>query len=246
MSHLEAGSGEPVVLLHAFPMAAEMWRPQLEGLAPHWRVIAPPVTYPEPSVDAAADEVAALLDRLGLDRVVLGGLSMGGYVTLAFLRRHRSRVKAVVLADTRAEPDSDEVRRRRTSQQEQVAREGTGPVVAAMLEALPGQHTRAHRPEVLEEIARIMGTVTPGWVTVALEAMKHRPDSTPDLATIDVPVLVAVGEEDTVSPPPVAAAMAQAVPDGTLAVIPRAGHLANLEDPAAFNAALGDFLARTR
>ena len=244
MSVRQAGpaDGPPVVLLHAFPVDGEMWRPQLDGLSDRWRVVAPDIAFPEPSVDAAADEVARLLDDLGLDRVVVGGLSMGGYVTMAFWRRHRDRVRAVILADTRAGADSEEVLARRTRQQEQVAGGDPSPVLDAMIEGLPGAYTKEHRPAVLGEIRRLMERATAEGITVALEAMKRRPDSTADLATIDVPALVVVGEEDTLSPPEVAQDMCDALAAGRLARIPRAGHLSSLEDPEAFNAALRAFL----
>lgn len=234
-----------VVLLHAFPLNGDMWRPQLEGLSGRWRVIAPDIVFPEPSVDAAADEVARVLDDLGLDQVVLGGLSMGGYVSMAFWRRHRHRVRAMVLADTRATADTHEVRERRTRQQEQVAGGDTSAVVEAMVDGLPGAYTKEHRPEVMAQVRRLMEGATAEGITAALEAMKRRPDSTPDLATMDVPVLVVVGEEDTLSPPDVAQQMCAALPAGRLARIRRAGHLSSLEDPAAFNAELRSFLLET-
>lgn len=235
--------GPAVVLLHAFPVDGEMWRPQLDALSDRWRVIAPDIVFPEPSVDAAADQVAELLDDLGLVRVVLGGLSMGGYVAMAFWRRHRERVRAVVLADTRPGADTEEVRDRRSRQQEQVAGGDTAAVVDAMVDGLPGSFTKQYRPDVMAEIRRLCERATADGVTAALEAMKRRADSTPDLATVDVPALVVVGEEDALSPPDVAQAMCDALPAGRLARIPRAGHLSSLEDPAAFNAALRAFLA---
>src|SRR5439155_14844193 len=134
------------------------------ALAPHWRVIAPtlaPESADEPSVDAMADDVAGLVRDLDLSGIVLGGLSMGGYVAFAFLRRYPSLVRGLVLADTRAGADTPEVRERRSRQQAQVAAEGTGPVVAAMLGALPGDHTRRHRPEVLATMRRLMEAVAP-------------------------------------------------------------------------------------
>jgi pimeloyl-ACP methyl ester carboxylesterase len=132
--YLDAGSGAPaVVLLHAFPLNAAMWEGQIEALADRWRVIAPdlaPEQAPEPSIDAMADAVAGLLRQLGIDQAVVGGLSMGGYVAFALLRRHRDLVRALVLADTRAGDDTPEIRERRTSQQDQVRSE-SGPKDAA-------------------------------------------------------------------------------------------------------------------
>ena len=253
---LEAGSGEPVVvLLHAFPFHAGMWEPQLAGLSGACCVIAPdllgfggsdapddPGAY---SVDAWADGVAALLAHLGIDRVVLGGLSMGGYAAFAFLRRHRRRLAGLVLADTRPGPDSAEVAQRRSDQAAQVAAEGTASLVDTMLEGLLARHTLAHRPAVVEAARRLMGNPANG-VIGALGAMRRRPDSTPDLATIDVPTLVVVGDDDRPSPPQVARAMADAIPSATLAVLADAGHLSNLEAPDQFNEEVTALLGRCR
>ncbi|MGH9276735.1 MAG: alpha/beta fold hydrolase [Acidimicrobiales bacterium] len=248
MAYLDEGSGNPaVVLLHAFPLDAAMWEPQIEALSSQWRVVAPtlaPEAHDPPSVDAMADTVALVIDELGLGPVVLGGLSMGGYAAFAFLRRHRELVRALVLADTRPGADTPEVRERRSNQQAQVWAEGPEPIFDAMLQTLPSEHTRQHRPDVLARIRRVMDGVPAERVVASLEAMKHRPDSTPDLAGIDVPALVIVGEEDAVSPPDVAEDMRDRLPDARLAVIPRAGHLSSLEDPDAFTTELRAFLEK--
>ncbi|MCA1841771.1 MAG: alpha/beta hydrolase [Actinobacteria bacterium] len=252
MAYLDAGWGlgsspgaPALVLLHAFPLNAEMWQPQMDGLADSWRVIAPDLTpekAAEPSVDAMADAVAAFLDELGVDQIVLGGLSMGGYVAFAFLRRHRGRVRGLVLADTRAGADTDEVRQRRTSQQAQVQSEGTAGLVEAMVGTLLSEHTRANRPDVVARVRGIMRQASPEHIVAALEAMKRRPDSTADLAGVDVPVLVVVGEHDSPAPPAVAQDMAARLRDARVVVVPRAGHLTNLEDAERFTAELRAFL----
>lgn len=244
LEYLEAGSGEPpVVLLHAFPFPPEMWRPQLEGLSDRWRIIAPDVAPADhPSMDEMADAVAELIRHLDLPPVVLGGLSMGGYVAFAFLRRHRELVRALILADTRAGADSSEVLERRTKQQETVAREGPQPVLDGFLKGLPGKTTREQRPEVMARVRDLMADSSPDSITSALEAMKQRIDATGDLPGLDLPTLVIVGEEDTVSPPDVAEEMRAGLPNARLARIPAAGHLSNLEDPEAFNAEVRAFL----
>jgi 3-oxoadipate enol-lactonase len=245
LDHIEAGSGPALLLLHAFPFPATMWQPQLDGLSDVARVVAPELAPDRHAgLDAIADAVAALVAELNLAPVVVGGLSMGGYVAFAFLRRHRSLVKGLILADTRAGADTQEVLDRRTSQQATVAEEGTRPIVEAMLKGLPGQFTQDNRPDVMAEIERLMSQVSPEHVTAALEAMKQRPDSTPDLAGIDVPTLVIVGEQDSLSPPDVAEEMCRALPDAQLAVIPNAGHLSNLEDRDEFNRVVRAFLQR--
>lgn len=251
--YLDQGDGGlALVLLHAFPLRAAMWSPQLGALAAT-RVVAPdligfgasdaPDDLSAYSVDIWADLVAGLLDHLGLERVILGGLSMGGYAAFAFHRRHRSRLAGLVLADTRPGPDAPEAAQRRRAQIGQVRERGTAELVETLLGGLLGEYTRRHRPEVVAATRALMDS-SPAGFRGALDAMIRRPDSTPDLATIDVPTLVVVGEQDAPSPPDVARAMHAAVPGADLAVVPGAGHLSNLEAPAAFNAALADFVGR--
>ena len=243
--------GPPVVLLHAFPLHSGMWQPQFDALAGRFRLVAPdlkgfggsdapddPARY---SMEGYADDLAGLLDQLGVDRVVLCGLSLGGYVAFAFLRRHRDRVAALVLADTRAEADTPEVRERRDNQLRQLAEEGTAPVIEAQLSALLSDHTRQHRPDVVEQARQLMDNPAAGFAG-ALEAMKRRPDVTEELAAIDVPTLVVVGEDDQLSPVEVAESMAARIPQSRVAVVPDAGHLSSLESPEVFNDALATFL----
>lgn len=254
MRYFDKGEDEPaLVLLHAFPLRAAMWSAQLDALSPANRVIAPdllgfgetdapddPGAY---SVDVWADQVAGLLDHLGLERAVVGGLSMGGYAAFAFARRHRSRLAGLVLADTRPGPDSPEVAERRRNQIGQVRRQGTAELVETLLGGLLSKTTLQDRPDVVASARALMDSSPAGFIG-ALDAMIRRPDSVPDLAGIDVPTLVVVGEEDAPSPPEVAASMQAAVPGAVLAVLPGAGHLSNLEAPEAFNAVLADFLGR--
>ena len=255
--YLDQGSGQPaVVLLHAFPLCARMWQPQIEALASRVRVVAPDLTgfggsdAPDDpsaySVDGWADDVARLLDHLGLGRVVVGGQSMGAYVAFAFLRRHRSRLAGLVLADTRPTADPPEVTERRSRQQEQIStggEAGKAEVVDGLLQTLLCADTHEHRPDVVETARRLMDNPPAGFVG-ALEAMKRRPDSVADLATVDVPTLVLVGDQDVPSPPDVAETMQEGIPGSELVVVPGAGHLSGLEAPETFNAALLDFVSR--
>ena len=252
LHYSEAGSGEPaLVLLHAFPLHAGMWAPQLEALSPGRRVVAPdllgfggseaPDSMYRYTMLGFADLVAGLLDRLGLDRVVLGGLSMGGYVAFAFLRQYPERVSALILADTRASADTTAVFERRTDQQDQVARIGTTALIEVLLAGLLSDHTKSDRLDLVEQVRRLMANPAAGFIG-ALEAMKHRPDATEELASISVPTLVVVGEDDALSPPDVARDMHERIEGSRLAVLPRAGHLSNLEAAEEFNAAVADFL----
>jgi 3-oxoadipate enol-lactonase len=246
------GAGVPVLLVHAFPLRARMWEPQLESLGERWRFIAPdlmgfgnsdaPDDASGYSVDSFADDLKALLDELGIDRVVLVGLSLGGYVALAFLRRYRSVVSALVLADTRSEADAPEAIEKRTNQQGTVREQGPGALTEGLLGALLGEPTREKKPDVVETVRTLMENPPAGYVG-ALEAMKGRPDSTPDLASIDVPTLIVVGENDTLTPPELSRRMHEHIGGSRLVVIPEAGHLSNLEAPEAFNGALAEFLS---
>lgn len=255
MHLIDRGRGGPaLVLLHAFPLQAAMWDDQIDVLAGRWRVIAPdlpgfgrtPASPDPPSarIEDYADRVAALIDRLGIGPVVVAGLSMGGYVAFALLRRRPELVAGLVLADTRAGADTEEVAARRVAQQAQVAEQGTAELIETMLQSLLSDETRAHQPEVVERARSLMHESKPAGIIAALEAMRRRPDATPQLGVIDMPVLVLVGEHDPMSPPSEAQAMADALPEAQLEVIPGAGHLSNLESPEAFNLALETYLTR--
>ncbi len=155
LEYEDAGSGRPVVLLHAFPLARAMWHPQVEALRGRYRVLAPdlrgfggssPFTA-APSVETMADDVAALLDVLKVaEPVVLGGLSMGGYVALAFARRHPGRLRGLILADTRAEADSAEARANRDKTIAFARGHSAADVIEQMLPKLLGDRTRAEKP----------------------------------------------------------------------------------------------------
>lgn len=252
MHYVDVGAGgPPVVLLHAFPLHSGMWEPQLEALVPDHRVVVPdlkgfgrsdaPDDVSAYSMASYADEVAGLLATVELERVVVVGLSMGGYVAFSLLSRHRRLVSALVLADTRADADSEQVLERRTNQQRTVREEGTGPVIEALLQTLLAEHTHEQRPHVVERARQLMDN-PPGGFLGALEAMKSRPDASSQLDAVDVPTLVVVGEEDKPSPPEVAERMHERIRHSRLAVLPDAGHLTNLEVPDAFNRAVRGFL----
>ena len=248
------GDGTPVVLLHGFPFRSSLWDPQFEALGDTYRLIAPDLrgfgdsSLPDPegpagySMEAFASDVVALLDHLGIEQAVLGGLSMGGYITFEFLRRDPERVRGLVLADTRPDPDSDEVRARRDAQIHQVASTGGESLIQPMMAALLAESTEASSPAAEALRAVMEGQDDRSWIG-GLEAMKARPDSTPDLAGIAVPALVLVGEHDGITPPEVARAMSERIPDSRFVVLEGAGHVSNLEAPAAFNDAVETFLA---
>ncbi len=246
-----AGEGLPVVLLHAFPMSSTMWLAQREGLAATCKVITPDLRGfggsrlgdDEPSLDLMADDVVRLLDAEGVDRAVVGGQSMGGYVTMALCRRHPDRLLGVVLADTKATADSEAARANRERIAAAVLERGTPVLVDEVLPGLVGPTTRQRRAMVFGRVRGLVQSAPPAAVAWAQRAMAARPDSFDALRGLKVPALVIVGEEDELSPRSDAEAMVEVVPDGRLTVIEKAGHLSAIEQPEAFNRAVAAFLA---
>ena len=245
----EHGSGAAVVLLHAFPLSSALWLPQLESLPAdrHW--IAPDVRgFGESeaggalSMERIADDVAALLDHLGHRRATLCGVSMGGYVALAFLRRHAERLAALVLCDTRAGADDPAGKLARRISAERVRSDGTPAIVSQMLDRLVGETTKRVRPGVYAKVRGMLEDARPASFARAQAAMASRADSTPLLARITVPTLVITGSEDVIIRPDDARALARAIPNARLEMIEEAGHLPPIERPDVFNQTLLDFL----
>lgn len=246
----DVGTGLPVVFLHAFPLNRTMWDPQVTALVTESRCIAIDLrgfgesSGAEPfTMDQYADDVAAVLDSLHIERAVITGLSMGGYVAFAFWRRHRARVRALVLADTRAAADTIEASERRRALIEIAESQGSTAVANAQIAGLVGKTTREKRPDIFDAMHRMMAQAPVEGVVGALEAMIERPDSTATCATIDVPTLVVVGDEDVLTPPKEARALADAIRGSRLEILQGAGHLSNVERPAAFNTVMSEFLA---
>jgi len=247
----EAGSGPPLVLLHGFPLDKSMWQPQLAGLSSTHRVLAP--DYPgfgdsSPTtegftVESLAEEVADFLDATGITgAVTLAGLSMGGYIALAFARQHPERLRALILADTRAEPDDETAKASRDVMAELARQEGAGAVIGKMLPKLVAEPSST----AAETVKQIGTRQQVESIVHALQALKERPDATPGLAAITVPTLIIVGEKDAITPPAMAETLASHIIGSTLVKIPGAGHLSNLEAPDAFNNAVRTFLKGER
>ncbi len=246
----DMGQGPVLVLLHAFPLSRAMWWQQVEALQDAYRVITIDLRgfgdssgFPgRPSVDQLADDAARVLDEVGVDRAVVGGLSMGGYVSLAFARRHAGRLRGLILADTRAEPDNEEARANRERMIAQ-ASAGTGAtIIEGMLPNLMSPATLKERPEVVETVRQLGAAQVSAGIVGALQALRDRPDSRPGLGAIAVPTLVIVGRDDKLTPIAFSEAMVSAIRGARLVVIEGAGHLSNLEQPRAFNAAVRSFL----
>ena len=252
IAYRDEGTGQPILLIHAFPLRGAMWEGQIATLAREYRVIAPDlrgfgasqIVPRTSSLDQYADDLAGLLDQLGLgpERVVLGGLSMGGYIAFAVLRHAARYVHALVLADTKPQADSPEAVEGRKRLLQVVHEKGARAVADEMLPKLLGETTRREHPDVVEQVRALVLSNSTAAIVGAITALMTRPDSTPLLSTIHVPTLILVGDEDTVTPPSAAEEMHRAIAGSELVRIPGAGHLANLERPDLFDAALARFL----
>jgi pimeloyl-ACP methyl ester carboxylesterase len=250
IAHEDAGAGPALLFLHAFPHDSSMWAAQFAAMRDRCRVIA--LDYPGfggsvlsagLTIDAIADMAAELLDHLGVnDRVVVCGLSMGGYAALAFARLYPQRLRALILADTKAEPDDDAGRAGRDQLIELATHEGVGPVLDSLLPKLLGATTKSSNSDLVRAVRAIAERQTVDGIVAALKALRDRPDARPGLMHISVPTLVIVGEEDAITPVEQANSLAASIPDARLVPVPRAGHLANLENPDVFNAAAIEFL----
>ena len=252
MWYREVGEGraDPLVLLHAFPLNGKMFEPQLEALSADRRVVVPdfpgfghsPRTPAQPDVGYYAGCVLGLLDRLEIPRVVLGGVSMGGYVAFECVRSFPERISGLILANTRPDPDSEEIRETRKDMALRVAREGIGILPDLQMERLLSPNTRENDGGLVEKVRAIILENTPDGAVAALGAMRERPDSTTTLGEISVPTLVIGGEDDAISSPEVMGEMAGKVPSSRHVTLTNVGHLSNLEDPESFNAAVKEFL----
>ena len=250
MVYDDAGCGAPVIFLHGFPFNRSMWREQAEALRASHRVVAPDLrghgettVVSEPAtMEEMAEDVAALLDELNIVRAIVCGLSMGGYVALAFFRRYSGRVRALVLADTRPQADTDEGRRAREETAQRALKDGMEPIAGAMLPKLLSVETRERRPDVVERVRAMMLGTRPAGAAAALRGMALRRDQTDLLPLIGVPTLVVVGSEDAITTPSDAEAMHEKIEGSRLLRIEGAGHVSNVERPAEFNRALVDFL----
>ncbi|XVS67066.1 alpha/beta fold hydrolase [Actinosynnema sp. CA-299493] len=247
----DEGGGVPVLLVHGHPFNRSMWRPQVDRLRSRYRVVAPDLRgYGESTVvpgktplSVFADDLIGLLDRLGLDRVVLCGLSMGGQIAMELHRSHPSRVRALVLADTFPEADTTAGRELRTALASRVLREGMAPYADEVLAKMISPHNVVALPAVAEHVLGMMRGTPPEGAAAGWRGRAERPDYLDSLSRVAVPALVVVGEEDEYTPVAVAERMHAAIPGSTLAVIPGAGHLPNLERPAEFTDAVERFLA---
>lgn len=247
----EAGHGTPVVLLHGFPLDSRVWAKQIEGLADRFRVVTPDLRGfgKSPSAEAftlasLADDVHGMLAGVGALPAVFGGLSMGGYVALEYVKKYPSDLKGLMLIDTKAEGDSPEGKEARNKMIELVRSKGSSAVAEQMMPKMLAPDAAQSRPQVARELRRIMEACPALTIEHALAAMRDRNDHTADLPSIAEPTLILVGDADAITPPKVAQTMREAIPRSQIAIIHGAGHMAIMEQPEQVNRAMRDFLAR--
>ena len=255
LDYEERGEGTPVVLVHGFPFDRSIWRAQLEGLSSDARVIAidlpgfggsQPLGDGEATIDGYADAIARWAGETGLDRLVIVGHSMGGYVALAFARRHVEMLAGLGLVCTRPGPDTEQARQGRYTMIENVREKGPQAVVDAMLPRLLSPRTREERPAVEEQTRQVMLRQGSEGIIAALQAMASRPDSSPILARIEAPTAVIGGADDAIIPGSDEDLMAATIPGATRLRIDGAGHMPMLEQPERLTEALRNLARGSR
>lgn len=246
----EYGSGIPFVLLHGHPFNRSMWRDQRETLSPICRVITPDLRgYGETTVvpgkttmEDFAGDLAALLDALGIDQIILGGLSMGGQIVFEFYRQFPQRVHALVLADTQPQVDTEEARAARYATAQRILASGMQELAEEVLPKLLAKETMATQPDVASRVRDMIVHTPPEGAAAALRGRAERRDYTSLLREIAVPTLILVGSEDAFTPIQDAEVMQQGIAGSQLVVLEGVGHMPNMERPGEFNAALRQFL----
>jgi 3-oxoadipate enol-lactonase len=244
----DTGSGPSVVLLHGYPFNRSLWRDQVQLLSQSQRVVTLDLRghgeseVAPATMEAMARDVESLMQNLEIPRAVIGGLSMGGYVTLAFYKLFPERVHALVLADTRASADTSETKQTRVQQAERALKEGMAGITTDMMPKLLRAETLTERPDIVVRLREMMMSINPRGAAEALKAMATRDDQTNLLSSITVPTLIVVGRDDAITSVKDSELMHKAIRDSQLEVIEKSGHVSNLEQVEQFNRILREFL----
>ncbi len=247
--YTEHGSGQPVVLLHAFPVDGRMWQAQADHLSTHWRVIVPdfrgfglspgagPFTVP-----SMADDIHALLSAIRATACVLAGISMGGYVAMNYARKYPDDLRGLILVDTKDAADDPQTRENRNRMIDVAQSKGSAAVADLMFGKMLSPDTLSHRPEISKTLRAMMEACPAKTIEHALAALRDRPDMTTELPLISMPTLILVGEADALTPPTAAEGMKSRISGSRLTAIPGAGHMSPMEQPSQVNKAIRRFI----
>lgn len=249
LAYSDSGAGLPIVFLHAFPLNRTMWAQQESALSSQFRIIAidlrghgesdaPLWRY---TLDQAAEDVRALLDHLAIQQALFAGLSMGGYILLAFYRKYADRVKGMVLADTKAQADTAEGKEGRFQMAQLAYKHGPSAIADLMLPKLLSPAAIQSKPEIVQRVRTMIEGNQMSGIVGDLMAMAERPNSMPFLKEITCPTQIIVGDLDQATPPADATLMAEQIPHARLAIIPNAAHLSNIEQPEEFSRIIAAF-----
>ena len=252
LGYSDQGQGRPLVFIHAFPVNRAMWEPQMNALSSSCRTISIDLRGHGESdaplwkhaMEQFADDVIGVLDHLAIEQATFVGLSMGGYTLFALYRKYPQRVAGLVLADTRVQADTEEAKAGRMAMAQVAYREGADAIADLMLPKLLSPETLATKPDLVQEVRRLMTSTQVSGIVSDLMAMADRPDSTELLSSLTCPTLVIVGQDDVATPPSESQFMADRMPHARLEIIPNAGHLSNLEQPELFTSLLKLFLSK--
>lgn len=250
--YLEEGeaTSRPVIFLHGFPFSSDMWKEQLLYVSRFCRAIAPDlrghglsdVANGQYTVEGHLDDLIALMDHLRIEKCIIVGLSMGGYIALRALEREPQRFLGAVLCDTRSEADSNEAKIKRAETIRDIKSRGVGPFAEGFLKAIFSKETLEGKQNLVQAIKAIIEKTSPLSLTGTLLALAARTDTTDSLSKIKIPTLIMTGEHDTLTPPTAAEAMHEKIAKSQLQIISHAAHMSNLENPEEFNKHLIDFL----
>ena len=252
LAYDDHGVGQPMIFLHAFPLNRSMWDYQTRTLLAEqrfrlvtldWRGFgASDIATNVSTMEDFADDVAGLMDQLGMQQAILCGLSMGGYAIFAFLRKYPQRVKGLILADTKPEADNAATQASRAQVAQLALSQGAEAIAEQQIPRLLSQYTREQQPGIELHVRHMINCALTQGIAAAARGMARRADATDLLASIDCPTLVIAGEHDSITPPSMVCAWAEQVGNAQFSVIPRAGHLSNLEQPEAFTTIVQNFL----
>ncbi|MEW4490583.1 alpha/beta fold hydrolase [Thalassoglobus sp. JC818] len=248
---LDQGTGPAILFVHGFPLDHSMWKHQIEALSDQFRVIAPDLRGfgtsesddDQTTMRQFADDLAAIIRATdGVSKVTLCGLSMGGYIAWEFLQNHPELIERLVLCDTKAAADSAEARQTRFENADRVLNEGPAFLAEGMMEKLFSKSSLSNKSGIVEETKQVILNSSPQAIAAALRGMAQRSDMTSTLAGIELPTLIIVGEEDSITTKDEMETISQSIPNAAFCAVPDAGHMAPLEQPETVTNAIREFL----